>query len=91
MEVYYNDPTLEPGDVLVLVEWLDSFSEEVSSWGAQDIPVFVDAKKRLLGKFDIACKVGGFGEVIGSRAWRSGSSAFWSVETCRWRATTAIC
>ena len=91
MEVYYNDPTLEPGDVLVLVEWLDSFSEEVSSWGAQDIPVFVDAKKRLLEKFDVACKVGRLGVVTASHAWRSGSSAFWSAATCRWRATTDIC
>ena len=58
MECYYSDPTLEPGDILVLVEWLDSFSEEVSSWGADDIPVFVNAKKRLLHQFDVACTVG---------------------------------
>ena len=58
MECFYSDPTLETGDILVLVEWLDSFSEEVASWGAEDIPVFVEAKQRLLDQFDMVCSVG---------------------------------
>ena len=59
MECFYSDPTLETGDILVLVEWLDSFSEEVAAWGAEDIPVFVEAKQRLLDQFDMVCSVGG--------------------------------
>lgn len=57
MECYYNDPTIEPGDILVLVEWLDSFCEEVASWGGESVPVFVEAKERLLEKFKISCSV----------------------------------
>ena len=55
MEPFYDDPTLEPGEILVLVEWLDSFCEEVKSWGGADVPVFVEAKKRLMDKFELAC------------------------------------
>lgn len=57
MECYYNDPTIEPGDILVLVEWLDSFCEEVASWGGESIPVFEDAKERLIEKFKVTSNV----------------------------------
>ena len=57
MECYYNDPTIEPGDILVLVEWFDSFCEEVASWGGETVPVFVEAKERLIEKFRITCTV----------------------------------
>ena len=57
MECYYNDPTIEPGDILVLVEWLDSFCEEIASWGGETVPVFVEAKERLIEKFRITCTV----------------------------------
>lgn len=41
----------------MLLEWLDSFCEEVKAWGSDDIPVFVEAKKKLLGKFELVCTV----------------------------------
>ena len=57
MECYYNDPLIEPGDILVLVEWLDSFCEEVASWGAESVTVFVEAKERLIEKFRVTSNV----------------------------------
>ena len=57
MEFFYESQQLEPGEILVLLEWLDSFCEEVKAWGSDEIPVFVEAKKKLLGKFELACTV----------------------------------
>ena len=57
MQSYYNDPTSEHGDILVFVEWLDRFCEEVASWGGEPVPVFVEAKERLIEKFRITCTV----------------------------------
>ena len=57
MEYYYESQGLEPGEILVLLEWLDSFCEEVKACGSDDIPVFVEAKKKLLGKFELVCTV----------------------------------
>ena len=48
MEFFYESQQLEPGEILVLLEWLDSFCEEVKAWGSDEIPVFVEAKKKLL-------------------------------------------
>ena len=59
MRPYYDDPTLEPGEILVLVEWLDSFLEEVQGWGCEPVAVFVEAKERLMQKFESSCTVGG--------------------------------
>ena len=84
MECYYADPTLEPGEILVLVEWLDSFSEEVASWGAEDIPVFVDAKKRLLHQFDVACTVRTDSCIHCSLVYRSGSREFLIAGISQW-------
>lgn len=58
MQPYYDDPTLEPGEILVLVEWLDSFLEEVQSWGCEPVAVFVEAKEQLMRKFESSCTVG---------------------------------
>lgn len=57
MEYFYENQSLEPGDILVLLEWLDSFCEEVKVWGSDEIPVFVEAKKKLLSTFELVCTV----------------------------------
>ena len=57
MEVYYDDPSLYSGEILVLVEWFDSFLEEVQGWGCEPIAVFVEAKERLMKKFEMTCTV----------------------------------
>ena len=87
MEPFYDDPTLEPGEILVLVEWLDSFCEEVKSWGGADVPVFVEAKKRLMDKFELACTVGCVDFLSCRRACNSGSSESWNVTIVQWRMT----
>ena len=55
IEVYTQNITRPGADKLL--EWLDSFCEEVKAWGSDDIPVFVEAKKKLLGKFELVCTV----------------------------------
>lgn len=90
MQPYYDDPTLEPGEILVLVEWLDSFLEEVRGWAASPSPC---SWRPRSGSCRSSSRPARWAEGVSlrrSRAWRFGSSAFWSGATSRWSRKRAI-
>ncbi|KAK8814278.1 hypothetical protein WA158_008140 [Blastocystis sp. Blastoise] len=51
LESIYNNANLEPSEILSLIEWLESYNDEIVQWGCKEIDEFYGAKGRLMGKF----------------------------------------